>query len=202
MDANKATRWMQIKGIGSDAEFGQFLVNLMDRAKMPASDTNEEADRLVAEGQLQLHMARASEKFGRSETQRKLHNVSHILVHLFDEPSGLEKATSKPFAPTPRPSTSTPTVTPQLPARVPVQNEPPTRPVVVTAKSKAVKPVADEDPDQAARSKYGFLLSHARAFIKSKQYSVAKQRLQRIIDEAPGTKLAAEAKELLDTIPQ
>jgi hypothetical protein len=61
---------------------------------------------------------------------------------------------------------------------------------------------AKEHPEEAAKKKFGGVLANAKSLIKSRIYPDAKKRLQRIIDEAPGTEVAQEAQEVLATIPQ
>jgi hypothetical protein len=46
------------------------------------------------------------------------------------------------------------------------------------------------------------MLSNSRNLIKAKVYPGARQKLQQIIAEAPGTPEADEAKQLLDSIPK
>gem|GEM_PF-4781026 len=46
------------------------------------------------------------------------------------------------------------------------------------------------------------MLTNARSLIKAKVYPPARERLTQILDEAPGTPEANEAKALLDSIPK
>jgi hypothetical protein len=45
-------------------------------------------------------------------------------------------------------------------------------------------------------------LANARDLIKAKAYPPAREKLQQIINEAPGTPEADEAKSLLDSMPK
>jgi hypothetical protein len=56
-------------------------------------------------------------------------------------------------------------------------------------------------PNEAARKKFAGTLSNARSLVKARVYPPARKILQRIIDEAPGTEIAAEAKQVLESVP-
>jgi TolA-binding protein len=43
-------------------------------------------------------------------------------------------------------------------------------------------------------------LSLAKSYVSSGSYAIARTKLQKIIDESPGTKAAGEAKKLLEEI--
>ncbi len=71
---------------------------------------------------------------------------------------------------------------------------------------KPVAPLEDgaaaKSPDEAAQKEFGAMLHNARTLIKAKIYSGAEKNLRRIIKEAPGTKVAAEAQQVLDEMPK
>jgi hypothetical protein len=184
-----ATKWMRLKGIRTDSAFGSFLVGLMDRVHEPAVDTIEDADRLVAEGQLQLALALATKE--NPQARANLWEVSEKLKRLVGEPSSRVPvpAVSKPV---PGKKATTQEVETLAPTKV--------RPAT-TPRNKADEPTADKSPEEAARNKYGFLIKQAEELIRSNLNSAAKAKLQRVIDGAPGTQIAADAKTLLDTIP-
>jgi hypothetical protein len=70
------------------------------------------------------------------------------------------------------------------------------------AKAEAQREFEKDHPEEAARKKYSGILSNAKALAKAKVYGPARKSLRRIIAEAPGTKIAAEAKQLLESIPE
>jgi hypothetical protein len=70
------------------------------------------------------------------------------------------------------------------------------------AKEEARLKVEKEHPDEAAQKKFGGVLHNARTLIKAQVYPSAEKSLQRIIKEAPGTKIAAEAQQVLESIPK
>jgi hypothetical protein len=172
-----ATLWMRIKQISSDDDFGQWLVRLLDRAKQPAADKFEEADRLVAQGQLQLSLSLAGAVS--SKTRNNLRDVSGKLKRLFNPPAHTD----------PTPAASATAVTPIPPIKPPtptIQHE--TKPA----------PTSNELKEKRMRA----MLTNARSLIKAKVYPPARERLTQILDEAPGTPEANEAKALLDSIPK
>jgi hypothetical protein len=169
-----ATTWMKIKGIGTEEDFARFLVGLMDRSQSPAADKTEEADRLVAQGQLQFSLAMAAGANG--DLRSNLHRVSDKLTRLFPP--------AKVAEPTVEPSTPVPAAKDTVEIPAPVQAEP------------KPSPPAPQTPNFAA------LLANSKYLIKAKVYPPAQKNLQRIVDEAPGTPEAAEAQQLLDSIPK
>jgi hypothetical protein len=70
------------------------------------------------------------------------------------------------------------------------------------AKARARLKFEKEHPDEAAQQKFGGVLRNARALIKAQIYTGAEKMLRRIIAEAPGTKVAAEAKQVLESMPK
>lgn len=58
------------------------------------------------------------------------------------------------------------------------------------------------DPNAAAQRTYGPLLHNAKLLIKAGIYGAAANDLQRIINGAAGTRIAAQAQRLLASIPQ
>ncbi len=70
------------------------------------------------------------------------------------------------------------------------------------AKEREQQEFAKEHPDEAAQKKFGGVLHNARALIKAQIYTSAEKSLRRIIKEAPGTKVAAEAQKMLDSMPK
>jgi hypothetical protein len=58
-----------------------------------------------------------------------------------------------------------------------------------------------QDPNTTAERSYRGLLHNAKVLIKAGIYPPAVNDLQRIINGAPGTRIAAEAQRLLSTIP-
>ncbi len=89
------------------------------------------------------------------------------------------------------------------PQQKPIDNPVPkaTAPVTVPALPPAntPKPAAPKKSDDGAH--YRALLANAKSLIKAKVYPPARKNLQEIIDEAPATPEAQEAKTLLDSIP-
>ena len=61
--------------------------------------------------------------------------------------------------------------------------------------------IAPQSPEEGARKKYGPLLSNAKSLIKPGIVAGAEKNLRRIIAEAPGTKIAAEAQQVLESMP-
>jgi hypothetical protein len=57
------------------------------------------------------------------------------------------------------------------------------------------------DPNVTAQRTYGYLLRNARQLIQAGLYAPAANYLQRIIAGAPGTRIAAEAQQLLMRLP-
>jgi hypothetical protein len=57
------------------------------------------------------------------------------------------------------------------------------------------------DPETLARRQYGPLVTNARNLIGAGIYPQAVSLLQRVITRAPGTRIAAEAQRLLQTVP-
>jgi hypothetical protein len=178
-----ATLWMRIKGISSDEEFGQWLVGLMERAKKPAADKFEEADRLVAAGQLQFSLALAN-RTASTKTRGNLREVSGKLKRLFGPTTKVSDVTVKP-----------PTASKSA-ASVPTAKDVPKTPTPVQERKPA--PSSEEMTTKRFRA----MLSNARNLIKAKVYPPARKYLRDIIDEAPGTPEADEAKTLLDSIPK
>jgi len=77
------------------------------------------------------------------------------------------------------------------------------RPEIKARPKPLLKPVeasAPQDPDAAARKRFAGILSNCRALIKAGLRDAAEQKLQRIIKEAPGTSIAAEAQKELDQL--
>jgi hypothetical protein len=72
---------------------------------------------------------------------------------------------------------------------------------VTASPGKTDEPPDNKSPEEAARDKYGYLVKQAKELIKTNLNSAARTKLQRVVDGAPGTEVAKEAKELLDTIP-
>ncbi len=62
--------------------------------------------------------------------------------------------------------------------------------------------IAPKSPEEAAQKKYGPLLSNAKRLIKAGIVEAAETSLRRIIKEAPGTKIAAEAQQVLNSMPK
>jgi hypothetical protein len=176
-----ATLWMRIKGISSDEEFGRWLVGLMERAKKPPTDKFEEADRLVAAGQLQFTLSLANG--ASSKTRSNLREVSGKLRRLFGPTAKVSDASPKPRT-APKSSASVPTV-----------KESPATPSIQETKSA---PTSEEMAAKRLRA----MLSNASNLIKAKVYPPARLKLQQIINEAPGTPEAEEAKTLLDSMPK
>lgn len=58
------------------------------------------------------------------------------------------------------------------------------------------------DPEEAAQKEFGALLSNAKKLAKARIYSSARTYFERIIREAAGTAIAAEAKRELDGLPK
>lgn len=75
-------------------------------------------------------------------------------------------------------------------------------PTPTTASKQPGEPVEDKSPEEAARDKYGYLVNQAKQLIKTNLNSAARAKLLRVINEAPGTEIAAEAKQILDTLPK
>jgi hypothetical protein len=76
----------------------------------------------------------------------------------------------------------------------------------LAAEAKAAKEQARltferEHPDEAAQKRFTGVLHNARALINAKIYTSAEKSLRRIIKEAPGTKIAAEAQHVLESMP-
>jgi hypothetical protein len=68
----------------------------------------------------------------------------------------------------------------------------------------AVKPTFGTGPippEYAARRRYFGLLTNSRALIKAGMRDAGRAKLQRIIQEVPGTKIAIEAQQELDALP-
>jgi hypothetical protein len=57
------------------------------------------------------------------------------------------------------------------------------------------------NPDAAAQRTYGPILHNAKQLIKAGLYAPAAGFLRRIINGAPGTRIAAEAQRLLTALP-
>jgi hypothetical protein len=57
------------------------------------------------------------------------------------------------------------------------------------------------DPNASAQRSYGYLLRNAKYLIQAGLYAPAANYLQRIIAGAPGTRIAAEAQQLLARMP-
>ena len=57
------------------------------------------------------------------------------------------------------------------------------------------------NPDAAAQQTYGAMLHNAKQLIRAGIYGPAAQYLRRIINGAPGTRIAAEAQRLLAALP-
>jgi sRNA-binding protein len=72
----------------------------------------------------------------------------------------------------------------------------------LAAKREAQKKFEEEHPDEAATKKFTPVVNNARQLIKLKIYGSAREKLKKVIDEAPGTDIAEEAKKLLESIPQ
>jgi predicted Zn-dependent protease len=68
------------------------------------------------------------------------------------------------------------------------------------AKEEARRRFEREHPSEAAREQFGGLLGDAQNLIKAGIYSDAEEKLRRIINGAPGTEIAAEAKQVLESI--
>jgi len=99
-------------------------------------------------------------------------------------------------------SSARPTVAPLKSAPVEPKPAASTKLQSITARpDKTDEPPDNKSPEEAARDKYGYLVKQAKELIKSNLNSAARTKLQRVIDGAPGTEVAKEAKELLDTIP-
>jgi hypothetical protein len=177
-----ATLWMRIKGISSDEDFGQWLVGLMQRAEKPPADKFEEADRLVAQGQLQFALSLAGGVS--SKTRSNLREVSGKLRNLFGPTPKVTDASAQR-----RMAVKS---TASVPA---AKHEPEPR---ASVKEKQPAPTSREMAAKRLRA----MLSNARNLIKAKVYPPARKNLQGIIDEAPGTPEADEAKTLLDSIPK
>jgi len=176
-----ATLWMRIKQISSDDDFGQWLVRLLDRAKQPAADKFEEADRLVAQGQLQLSLSLAGAVS--SKTRNNLREVSGKLRRLFNPPAHTDTASTSATA------SESAVVTPIPPIKPPAQ-------------SIQHEPKPTPTSDQLKERRMRAMLSNARNLIKAKVYPPARERLTQILDEAPGTPEANEAQTILDSIPK
>ncbi len=58
-----------------------------------------------------------------------------------------------------------------------------------------------QDPNTAAERTYRGLLHNAKELIRAGVYPAAMNDLQRIINGAPGTRIATEAQRLLARIP-
>jgi hypothetical protein len=89
----------------------------------------------------------------------------------------------------------------------PAPNIPPLRPAPITEpKSTTTKPPDNTIPAPASgemtAKRLHAVLANARNLIKAKVYPPAREKLKQIIDEAPGTSEADEAKTLLDSIPK
>ena len=89
----------------------------------------------------------------------------------------------------------------------PVENPTPKGTRAVPAKPLPQRPVETgsaiaKNADEDAELKFGTLLKNTKGLIKAEIYPAARRNLHRIIDEAPGTKVADEAKKLLDSIPK
>jgi len=59
---------------------------------------------------------------------------------------------------------------------------------------------ATVDPDAAARKRFAALLSNSRSLMKKGLRQAAEKNLKRIVKEAPGTSIAAEAQRELDRL--
>jgi hypothetical protein len=177
-----AALWMRIKGISSDEEFGRWLVGLLERAKKPPAEKFEEADRLVAAGQLQFTLSLANG--ASSKTRSNLREVSGKLRRLFGPTANMSDVSSKSRT------------APISPASVPKVKESPATPTSIQETKPA--PTSEEMAAKRLRA----MLSNASNLIKAKVYPPARLKLQQIIDEAPGTAEAEEAKTLLDSIPK
>ena len=57
------------------------------------------------------------------------------------------------------------------------------------------------DPEYTAKRRYFGLLTNSRVLIKAGMRDAARAKLQRIIQEVPGTKIATEAQRELDALP-
>ena len=159
-----ATKWMRLKGVGTDNEFGSFLAGLMDRVHQPAADTIEDADRLVAQGQLQLALALTTK--GNSQAGANLWDISEKLTHLVGEPPHI----------VPVPEASPRVAGPMRQLTVPAER------AKLGESRRPSEPPAEKSPEEVARDKYGFVLKQAKELIKSNLNSAARPRLQRVID--------------------
>jgi hypothetical protein len=80
------------------------------------------------------------------------------------------------------------------------------KPVVVAKPAEEKKPAKTPspeppaDPEAAARNKFAPLLANSRNLIKAHIYDAAEKNLNRIVKEAPGTAIAAEAQKELDQL--
>ena len=73
---------------------------------------------------------------------------------------------------------------------------------LVTVSPFGISPYAGSlDPNTAAQRSYGYLLRNARQLIQAGLYGPAAMYLYRIINGAPGTRIAAEAQHLLAALP-
>ena len=73
---------------------------------------------------------------------------------------------------------------------------------LVTVSPFGISPYAGSlDPNTAAQRTYGYLLRNARQLIQAGLYGPAAAYLHRIINGAPGTRIAAEAQQLLAALP-
>jgi hypothetical protein len=77
---------------------------------------------------------------------------------------------------------------------------PPEEPAEPRTPPKSATPSQSTDPDAAARKRFTALLKNSRALIKAGVRDAAEQNLRRIVSEAPGTSIAAEAKKELDEL--
>jgi Superinfection immunity protein len=68
------------------------------------------------------------------------------------------------------------------------------------ASEAAQRKFEEEHPNEAARQRFGGLLGNAQNLIKAGMYSDAEKPLRRIINGAPGTEIAAEATQVLESI--
>jgi len=66
--------------------------------------------------------------------------------------------------------------------------------------AKPAAPLPPADPEADAQKRFGALLSNSRKLIKAGVYDAARKNLARIVKEAPGTAIAAEAQKELDQL--
>jgi hypothetical protein len=88
-------------------------------------------------------------------------------------------------------------VSPEEPAEIP---PPPPAPVVPAPSLVAVQSPPHALPETVVDDEHRALLNHARFLIRAGLAPIAKDPLQQIIREVPGTPLAREARVTLDTI--